>query len=73
MIPSQYDNHEHPYLGWRMNEASKLAFHLNYLGKAETYCVEAIRILEPYFSETNEFKELVGRLKDVKSEIRMTK
>lgn len=33
-----------------MNEASKLAFHLNYLLKAETYSIEAIKILEPYFT-----------------------
>lgn len=32
----------HPYIGWKLNEASKLAFHLNYLTEGEELSKQAI-------------------------------
>lgn len=72
-MPTWLNNREHPFIGWKHNEASKLAFHLNYLLKAEEHSKQAIALLKYLYADTQDYKELEIRFNDVKSEIKMNK
>lgn len=62
-----------PFLGWKYNEFSKLAFHLDDVIKAEEFSEKALKILSKFYSKEkcSELNELYLRLGDIKSEIKM--
>jgi len=74
-IPIWLASKNHPYLGHKLNEGSKLAFHLNYLFPAEEMARQAILIFRQYYTLANlpEYKELLTRLQEIQCEIKMTK
>ncbi|EAS02622.2 SET domain protein (macronuclear) [Tetrahymena thermophila SB210] len=64
---------EMPFFGWKLNELSKLNFHLDKCLEAEKYSERALKILTQYYTKEScpELNELFLRLNDIKSEIKM--
>lgn len=64
-MPNYWEDSRHPFIGWRLAEAGKLAYYCDYLKKAKEYCESALEILGKYFSSCTEYNEIVQRLQDV--------
>jgi len=58
-LPYWLNTGDHPLIGWRMNEAAKLGFHLDLLIVAEEYGEKSLIILRKfYFNNEEKLKEL---------------